>query len=305
MLQRSSVGGVEMNNIIKNVILSPFNLLYKVSPKLDLELLFLIKQHYRLNLKSPKTYNEKLQWIKLYDKNPLMPKCCDKYAVREYVQEQGCGEILNELYWQGFNPEEIPFDNLPQKFVIKVTHGSTFNIICTNKDELDKEEAIRKCKKWLNAKFLPCYGEWFYGIEKPRVIVEKFIESSDDEQLRDYKVFCFNGEPKIIRVDTDRFTNHKDRIYDKEWRLLENAHMGHGFGNKDIKKPECLEEMLDYARKLSKPFYHARVDFYIVDGKTIFGEVTFTNGAGFDGFCSYEFDLKMGDWLALPLKGRN
>lgn len=291
-----------MNNLIKNAILAPFNVLYKISPEVDLKLLFFIKQHYRLNLDEPKTYNEKLQWIKLYDHNSLMPICCDKYTVREFVRKQGCGEILNELYWEGFNPNEIPFESLPEKFVIKVTHGSTFNIICKDKSKLNKEKAINDCKKWLNAKFLPCYGEWFYGKEKPRVIVEKFIESTDDDQLRDYKVFCYNGEPEFIRVDTDRFTDHKDRIYDKEWKLLDGVHMGHGFGYREINRPNCLNDLLNYSRILSKPFLHARVDFYIVDNQPIFGEITFTNGAGFDRFSSYDFDLRIGNLLNL---GRN
>ena len=107
-----------MDTLKKRIILTPFNILYKISPKLELKLLFRIKQGYKLNLKNPKTFNEKLQWIKLYDKNPLMPKCVDKYTVREYVKNMGCEDILNELLWEGFNPEEIPFDILPDKFVI-------------------------------------------------------------------------------------------------------------------------------------------------------------------------------------------
>ena len=156
-----------MDTIKKRIILTPLNILYKISPKLELELLFWMKQGYRLNLKNPKTFNEKIQWIKLYDKNHLMPKCVDKYTVREYVKSKGCGDILNELLWEGFNPEDIPFDKLPNRFVIKVTHGSTFNIICKNKKKLNIPEAKEKLSKWLKEKFIPCYGEWFYGIEKP------------------------------------------------------------------------------------------------------------------------------------------
>ena len=286
-----------MNNLVKNIILFPFNLLYKISPETDLKVLFKLKQGYTLNLKDPKTYNEKLQWIKLYDKNPLMPKCCDKYAVREYVESCGCKEILNTLIWEGFNPEDIPFDDLPPKCVIKVTHGSTFNIICTDTSSLDREKTIELCKKGLKAKFLPCYGEWFYGIERPRVIVEKYIESADDKQLRDYKVFCFNGVARLIRIDTDRFTEHRDTIYDRDWNMLKGAHMGHGFGNKEIEKPSCLDDLLKYAETLSKPFKHARVDFYIVGSEIIFGEITFTNGAGFDRFTPRDLDLQMGQWM--------
>lgn len=288
-----------MNNLTKSIVLTPFNILYRISPEKTLRILFRIKQGYSLNLDSPKTYNEKLQWIKLNDKNPLMPKCCDKYAVREFVKKQGCEEILNELIWEGDNPENIPFEKLPNKFVIKVTHGSTFNIICKDKSSFNKSEAVKKCKRWLKAKFLPCYGEWFYGVEKPRVIVEKYIESTDDVQLRDYKIFCFNGEPQIIRIDTDRFTEHKMDCLDCKWNRLEEAGMGFPISGRVFEKPKCFEKLLEYSRKLSAPFFHARVDFYIVNDKIIFGEITFTNGAGFDRFSSYEFDLFMGDYLLL------
>ncbi len=288
-----------MDNLVKNVILTPFNILYKISPELDLKLLFRLKQGYKLDLKAPKTYSEKIQWIKLYDHNPSMPICCDKYTVRQFVENECCGKILNRLIWDGFKPEEIPFDDLPEKFVIKVTHGSSFNIVCKNKAMLDREDVIRKCNKWLNAKFLSCYGEWFYGKEKPRVIVEEYIESTDDEQLRDYKVYCFNGEPKIVEVHVDRFTKHRAAIYDCDWNLLEGKHTGTGCTDRAIERPECLEEMLEYSRVLSRKFHHARVDFYISDNKLIFGEITFTPGAGFDRFSSYDFDLMLGNYLNL------
>ena len=291
-----------MNNITKRLFLTPLNIIYLISPKFALQLIFLIKQRHKLNLNVPKSYNEKLQWIKLYDHNPLMPKCCDKYEVRSFVKECHCEKILNNLIWEGYDPEKIPFDKLPTKYVIKATHGSTFNIICDNSKKIDRQKTIKQCKKWLQEdKFLPCYGEWFYGIIKPRIIIEDYIESTDDNQLRDYKVFCFNGEPKLIRVDTDRFTDHKDSIFDTEWNLLKDKHMGHGCGNRVIKKPEKLKELLNYARIFSKPFLHARVDFYITRDRIIFGEITFTNGAGFDRFSSHDFDVQIGNYLKLPI----
>ena len=288
-----------MDNITKNLIMTPFNWLYRLSPRKELELLFWLKQGYRLHLDDPKTYNEKLQWIKLYDHNPLMPACCDKYAVRQFVKEQGCGEILNTLLWEGFNPEDIPFDRLPEKYVIKVTHGSTFNIICKDGSTIDRAKAVSNCKRWLKAKFLPCYGEWFYGVEKPRVIVEKFIESADDEQLRDYKVFCFNGVPRIIELTTDRFSQLKVDFYDCDWKILQGGRKKFPQSGRAIDKPNCLPKLLEYAAKLSSPFKHARVDFYIVDEEIIFGEVTFTGGAGFNRFSTYSFDLMLGEWLDL------
>lgn len=290
-----------MDNLLKNIILTPFNLLYRVNHKLELELLFRLKCGYKLNLKDPKTYNEKIQWIKLYDHNPLMPKCCDKYAVREYVESKNCGEILNELIWQGFDPAEIPFDSLPEKFVIKVTHGSTFNIICTDKSRLDRQDVIAKCNKWLKAKFLEAYGEWFYGIERPRVIVEKYLDDHTG-RLKDYKVYCFNGIPRYIGVDSgddEKGTHYKD-IYDTEWNLIPGYEMAYPNSGTPVERPEALEDLLRYARILSEDFLHARTDFYIVDGKVVFGEITFSNSAGFGRVAPEEFALKMGGYLELP-----
>lgn len=292
-----------MDNLLKSVILTPFNILYKVNKELELKLLFRLKCGYKLNLKNPNTYNEKIQWIKLHDLNPLMPKCCDKYAVREYVESKGCGEILNTLLWEGFNPADIPFDELPDKFVIKVTHGSTFNIICTDKSKLNREDVIGKCNKWLKAKFLEAYGEWFYGIERPRVIVEKFLDDGTG-RLRDYKIYCFNGVPRYIGVDSgdDTKGTHFKDIYDTEWNLIKGYEMAYPNSGVALEKPEALDDLLKYARILSEDFLHARTDFYIVDGKAVFGEITFSNSAGFGRVVPEEFALKMGGYLELPLK---
>lgn len=294
-----------MDNLLKSVILTPFNILYKVNKEFELKLLFRLKCGYKLNLKNPRTYNEKLQWIKLYDHNPLMPKCCDKYSVREYVESKGCGDILNSLIWQGFNPSEIPFDELPEKFVIKVTHGSTFNIICTDKSTLNRAEVISKCSKWLKAKFLPCYGEWFYGVEKPRVIVEKYLDDGTG-RLRDYKVYCFNGVPRYIGVDSgdDSKGIHYKDIYDTEWNLIKGYEMAYPNSGVPIEKPEALDDLLKYAEILSEDFLHARTDFYILDGKVVFGEITFSNSAGFGRVEPKEFALKMGSYLNLAPDNR-
>lgn len=292
-----------MDNLIKNAILTPFNVLYKQNPELTLKILFRLKVGYRLNLENPRTYNEKLQWIKLHDRNPLMPKCCDKYAVREYVAGKGCEELLNSLLWQGTVPEEIPFDNLPDRFVIKVTHGSTFNIICKDKTTLNRKDVISKCRKWLNAKFLPCYGEWFYGIEKPCIIVEQYLDDGT-ERLRDYKVYCFHGIPRYIGVDSGNAdgTHYKD-IYDVDWNLLEGYQMAYPCNGVPTAKPAQLKELLHYASVLSEDFLHARVDFYMVGQKIVFGEITFTNSAGFGRVEPEKFALEMGNYLQLPQLG--
>ena len=292
-----------MNTSTKNIVLAPFNILYRISPKLDLKILFRLKLGYKLDLNNPKTYNEKIQWIKINDKNPLMTKCCDKYAVRDYIEEKGYGKILNKLIWQGFNPDDIPFDSFPNQFVLKVTHGSTFNIICKDKSKLDKDDAIRKCKKWLKAKFIPCYGEWFYGVEPPRIIVEKYLEGDNGEALFDYKFFCFNGEPKLLYVDTWKDGHHTINAYDMDFKMLEGVELGYPNDiETKVKVPEAFEEMKKIAADLSKDFYHVRVDFYYTHGKIYFGELTFTKGAGFGKIKPIEFDEEMGSWMKLPIE---
>ena len=290
---------MSMDNLKKNAILTPFNLLYRVSPELTLKILFRLKVGYPLNLEHPRTYNEKLQWIKLHDRNPLMAQCCDKYAVRAYVESKGCGKYLNDLLWQGFKPEDIPFDDLPERYVVKVTHGSTFNIIVDGTRPVDREGVVAKCRKWLKAKFLPCYGEWFYGVERPRVIVERYLENEDKSQLYDYKVFCFNGEPKIVAVYTDRGAACREDVYGIDWREL--PYVGtYPKSGKVIAKPSCLDEMLQVSKALSADFNHARIDFFIANGKLVFGEITFTSSAGFARYGTIEMDNAMGDWLSLP-----
>ncbi len=281
----------------KNIILLPLNLLYRFSPSTVLKILFKLKVGYKLDLKKPATYNEKLQWIKLNYKHPLLTKLVDKYTVRKYVEEKA-PEILNELIWQGFDANAIPWDNLPDKFVIKVTHGSGFNIICTDKNALDREAAIKKLKRWQKEKFLRCYGEWFYGVEKPRIIIEEFLDAGNGKIPEDYKVFCFNGNPNFVIVDTDRFSSHKRNVYDLDWNFKKGVTMN--FPNdKPIQKPEKLDELLKYAKILSEGFPHVRVDLYIVKGKVYFGELTFTNGAGFDKIVPYSFDEEMGKLIKL------
>lgn len=289
-----------MNEKLKKIILAPFNLMYKTSPKLTLKLLFFLKKRYRLNLKKPKTYNDKLNWLKLYYRNDLMPICADKFTVRDYVQNKGLSGILNELYWEGFDPEEIPFDTLPNKFVIKVTNGSGKNIICSDKSQLNKRKTIELLKKWLAERYFPAYGEWFYDIIKPRIIIEKFLSDESGNIPNDYKFFCFNGKPEFIAVDTDRFNETKRNIYDTKWNLKKGYQISFPNDDNIIPKPECLEELLEKAKILSEGFPHVRVDFYVIDNRIYFGELTFINGAGFGSLKPSTFDEKMGELIILP-----
>lgn len=291
-----------MNKFIKKIVLKPLNFMYTIDREFALKLLFFIKNGYRLKIDNPITYNEKLQLVKLYYKNNLLPKLVDKYTVREYVSKI-CPDILNEEYWNGFDAKFIPWDDLPEKFVIKVTHGSGYNIICTNKNKINKIEVSKKLENWLNEKFIKCYGEWFYGVEKPRIIIEKYLDDGTGKVPIDYKLFCFNGEPKYIIVDTDRFNGHKRNVYDLEWNFKDGYTLDFPNG-KPIEKPKELPELIDIASKLSKGFPHVRVDLYIIKGKVFFGELTFTNGAGFDKIRPYEFDVELGNLFQIK-KGKD
>ncbi len=287
-----------MKTNIKNLVLFPLNVLYRISPAATLKILFRLKNGHKLKLKDPQTYNEKLQWIKLYYRHPLLTKLVDKYTVREYIEEKA-PELLVKLLWQGFDARKIPWDSLPDKFVMKATHGSGFNIICYDKSKLDKEECVKKLNGWVKEKFLRCYGEWFYGVEKPRIIVEEFLDAGEGQVPEDYKVFCFNGVPKFVFVYTGRFTEKKCNVYDADWNFKEDVYSNYFKHDEIMPKPEKLEEMLKYAKILSEGFPHVRVDLYVVNGKIYFGEMTFTHSAGFSTIQPYSFDKELGDLFNL------
>lgn len=285
-----------MNYTVKSILLAPMNLLYSISPKMELELMFRLKQGYKLNLQNPTTYNEKINWQKLYYHNKLFGVCSDKYLVRDYVQEKGCERYLNTLLWSGFKAEEIPFDKLPDQFVIKVTHGSGFNIICKSKASLDREATIIRLNKWLKTKYLKCYGERWYGENEPRIVVEAYLEDPTKAGLFDYKFFCFDGEPYYVYVDTWKDGNHHINMYNVDFTLRKEVSLGYPTDfSSDIVKPSNYEEMLGVARKLSKGFPHVRIDLYDISGRIVFGEMTFSKGAGFDKILPYEFDVEMGN----------
>lgn len=301
-----------MNLTLKKTLLTPMNSFYALSPKAALKLLFYLKQGHSLNLENPRTYTEKINWLKLYYRNDLMPLCADKYTVRQYVKDCGCDELLNELIWEGFDAREIPFDKLPTQFVMKVTHGSGFNIICKNKADLNIYKTIKMLNKWLKEKYLPCYGEWFYGIVKPRIIIENFLSEDNYKIPVDYKMYCFNnieGDQGVglTAVDIDRFTDHKRKVYDIQWKPLTNIRINKPYDtvSDEFKKPDQYENMLHYAKKLAAPFPHARIDFYVINHKIYFGEITFSCSAGFATISPREINEKMGNWIKLPNEKNN
>lgn len=293
-----------MNKQLKKTLLIPFNFLYVISPKFELSLLYRLKCKTKMNWDNPKTYLEKLNWMKLYYRNELMPKCADKFLARAYVEEKGYGEYLPKLLWEGFDPAKIPFEDLPDSFVIKSTSGSGNNIICRDKTALDRKKTVKQLKKWLKEKYLPCYGEWHYEHIVPRIIIEEYISDGEHLVPADYKLFCFNGIKKsvgCVAVDLGRYVEHKRNIYDAEFRFLPEVSFNFKCDYEvNISRPVMFEKMREIAHNLAEPFPHVRVDFFVVGEKLYIGELTFFNGAGFDMITPNSYNIQMGDWILLP-----
>lgn len=252
-----------------------------------------------LDLENPKTFNEKLQWLKLYDATPLKTRLADKYEVRQWIKDQIGEEYLIPLIgvWDSF--DEIDFASMPKSFALKASHGSGWNIIVKDKDELDIADAKTKFDKWLSTNFAFVGGlELHYKNIKPRIIAEKFIENVNG--LIDYRFYCFHGEPKQVWVDIFSGTpQHKREIYDMNWeRVQMKCTWPRGGGLLD-NKPLNFEKMKLFAKKLSHEFKFVRVDFFEVDRKLYMGEMTFIPMSGIGEFEPEEWDSLLGDMIKL------
>lgn len=291
-------------NIIsdKNLRFRILRLLRFIPDKLMIRIQYFIKLKRWLNLKNPKRYTEKIQWYKLFYRNPLMVKCVDKYAVREYVEEKGLGHILNTLYGVYDSFDDIDFDALPDKFIIKANNGSGTNYICKDKSRLDVEKLRKEFADFFMQAGASAGREWAYEGVKPRIIVEELLEdnTSHDKSISDYKFLCFGGHPEYVVYDVDRFTNHKRNIYDTEWN---NIHISSDCpcSDKEYPKPDKLEEMLEIAKVLSSDFPAVRVDLYCVEGKIYFGELTFFPWSGYVQYEPDNFDFEVGKKFQLSL----
>ena len=254
----------------------------------------------KLDLKNPKTYSEKLQWLKLNDRKPEYSIYVDKYAVRSYISETIGEQYLIPLIGVYESVEDINWDLLPNQFVLKCTHGSGTNIICKNRDELDIKSSIKKLNKWMKMNWYWFGREWPYKNIKPRIICEKYMVDESGTQLKDYKFFCFNGEPKLMFVATDRKIDTRFDYYDLEFNHLPiRQHYKNSY--KNIIKPSGFSEMIRLSRMLSKGIPHVRVDFYDINSKIYCGELTFYHFSGFEKFEPEKYDRIFGDLLELPL----
>ncbi|MFT5294388.1 MAG: hypothetical protein ACI9YH_000394 [Colwellia sp.] len=253
-----------------------------------------------LDLKHPKTFNEKLQWLKLFDASSLKTTCADKLAVRSFVEKNIGNEYLIPLIYTTTNYENILPDKLPNyPFVIKTNHFSGKVFIIRDKSNVCFDEVRTSLKYQLRKNFYHGHRELQYKNIPPSIIVEKLLVDTDGNIPSDYKIHCFNGKPKYVQVDTARFTQHTRCMYDPDWSLLDfSLQKPKG---KRTDRPAALEEMLKIAEKLSKKFLYVRVDLYEVNQKVFFGELTFTSGAGLEIFIPKSIDLLWGNQLDISV----
>lgn len=272
-----------------------------MSDKCYLRICFRIRMGKQLNLNPPKTFNEKIQWLKLYDRNPLYTKLVDKYEVKEIVANRiGKQYIIPTLgVWNKL--EDIDFDQLPTQFVLKCTHDSGGLVICKDKSLFDFSQANKIISSSLKRKYYWKNREWPYKDVKPRIIAEPYLEDNTTKELRDYKFFCFDGEVKALFVATERGSTSETKFdfFDENYMHLPFTN-GHPNADVPPKKPEHFEEMKDLASKLSQGIPHVRVDLYECNGRVYFGEMTFSHWSGLMPFSPEEWDYKFGSWIKLP-----
>ena len=257
---------------------------------------------YSPNLEEPKTFNEKINWLKLYDKKPEYQTYVDKYDVRAFIKATIGEEYLIPLIAVYSSPEEIEWEKLPNKFVLKCTTGSGGNIICKDKTKLNIEKATKKLNSFCKHNYYYVNRESQYKNIIPRIVCEKFI-SETEITPNDYKVYCFNGKARLLEFHIDRFggTSHTCDYYDENLNRLSFT-WGTTPSNIDLPYREIAKKIIEFSEKISKNISHARVDWYVVDSHIYFGEITLHNGGGYEAFDSYEDDLQLGSYLTLPIK---
>ncbi|MGK0235174.1 MAG: hypothetical protein ACI9EK_001706 [Psychroserpens sp.] len=254
-----------------------------------------------LNLKTPKSFNEKIQWLKLYDQSLLKTKCADKYAVRIFVINTIGEKYLIPLHLTSENPDDISTKNLPDlPVIVKTNHASGQVFIIKDKMKTDFMPIQQSLRYQLRRNFYHAHREWQYKYIKPCILVETLLQDDNSQIPKDYKLHCFHGRPLYIQVDSERFSKHKRCIYDRDWQYLD---IEYNKPKGDVEPPPImLVKMFELAVKLSSAFIYVRVDFYQVNNKIFFGELTFTPEAGRGKFDSYETDLAWGKHIHLPLK---
>jgi len=252
-----------------------------------------------LNLESPATFNEKIHWLMLNYRIPVMTQLADKCKVRGYVAARVGDSLLNDLYGVWDDPWAVEFERLPDSFVLKVTSGSGQNVLCRDKAKLNVERTRLQLAEWMKRNEYWVSREWAYKRITPRIIGERFLKDEQGNVPSDYKLFCFNGEPLFVQVDTDRFTDHRRDLFDLDWKLLPFNIM-YSSSQRAIPRPANLETMISAARALSQGFPFVRVDLYSTGERMIFGEMTWYPEGGLSAFIPDSYDLEWGNVLRLP-----
>lgn len=297
-----------MSSKIKKYIVSPWKLFRPLgdrglfnwmSDKMYLKILYRTELGKKLDLKNPKTFTEKLQWLKLYYRKDEFAYRVDKYKVREYITEKLGEEYLIPLIGVYDSVDEINWDELPEKFVLKCTHGSHCNIVCKDKNKLDIEKSKTKLNKWMEKSWFWFGREWPYKNVKPRIICEEFMVDETLNDLPDYKYFCFNGEPKLVLFCQMRDEEGVAQVdfYDNDWNMTSIIDKEDLINHSPVKRPEQHEKMLELSKLLSKDDPFVRVDFYNINGKIYFGEITYYPWCGIK---KLEMDEMLGSWIELP-----
>ena len=278
---------------------------YILSDKSFIKKIYKERMGKEINLSDPKTFCEKQNWLKLYDRKPIYTVMVDKYLAREFVAERIGEDYLVPLLGAWDSADDIDFSLLPNKFVLKCNHNSDVTI-CTDKSSLDIEKVRKELNEQLKIDYYTHKREWAYKNVPRKIICEKFMENTNGENLVDYKLFCFNGIPKFVMVNSNRFGKEgvKVDMYDMQWKHMEMQD-GHYPNAGDIfAKPACLDEMCKLAEILSKDTSSLRVDFNYWDNKLYFGELTFFHSAGLESFMPEKWDKILGEWVTLPKKHR-
>lgn len=259
--------------------------------------MFRLKLGYELDLENPQTFNEKISWLKLNERNPLQTLCADKYAVRNYVREKIGEQYLIPLLYHTDNPDDIVSENLPDvPHIIKANHNSGGAVVITDKSKVDFAEVRKSLREQLGRNYYHLWKEWQYKNIKPRIVVEKLLLDGSNIP-NDYKFHCFNGKVEFIQVDLERFTEHKRNLYDLDWNLMDCRWIYEN--GPAVEKPPALEQMIVLAETIAKDFRLVRVDFYTLGSSIYFGEITFHPETGMGVFYPSEWDKKLGDRLAL------
>lgn len=274
----------------------------RIPDKLYLQMLYQVRMGEKLDLQNPRTFDEKLQWLKLYDRKPEYIMMADKYEVRKYVESKLGERYLIPLLGVWNSVEEIDFSMLPEQYVLKCTHDSGSVLICKEKNTFDIQLAKQKLEKTLKTNYFYPSREWPYKNIRPRIIAEKYMTDESRVELKDYKIYTFGGEPYLIQVDFGRFINHKRNLYTTSWQYIDEEIEYPRDPSVHIERPECLEEMLECSRKLAEGTASLRTDFYSINDRIYFGEITFYQEAGFAHFSSEGFARELGDMIVLPGK---